>query len=430
MDKILKKYEKPSASTQLQNPSTSNYSNDVIERCDKIIKQVEKIHNDSVKPSQINQPTDDNRIGIKSQKEKYVFSSDEPFNDENVLNAIERDIEENLRIGHSSKSEKPNVADEVLELNDSFNDDIADFETPNVTVMQNKKEVVKVLQNIAIVKSKIDSDEEIFSDVDVVENTPPRDYLSDNDEVILPPPPEFQCDNITITNEFNTEVDVVEKTLTENEMKVGSATPDFLSPPHSSQTIKSRIQMLGTSTPISGKIHSINSLSISPIGLQRHKNPFEVAKNVKHSPLTVVEKKIIIATTPKQQQQQQQSILNYVKPVLEETNNNKKPCVTCSRLETEHMIAVSTLANKKLAVYTSSFAKNVTHVVVAVNENNCVRDHTMKYVCGVAAGIWIVNIKWVQECLVQNKIVAEVSCGKKNLVSVLFGVYFLLRYSN
>lgn len=72
------------------------------------------------------------------------------------------------------------------------------------------------------------------------------------------------------------------------------------------------------------------------------------------------------------------------------------------------MAAVSTLANKKLAVFTGSFGPNVTHVVVNVNEKNCVKDHTIKYVCGVAAGIWVVSFKWVQECLAQNRIVPEV----------------------
>lgn len=202
---------------------------------------------------------------------------------------------------------------------------------------------------------------------------------------------------------------MIDKTLTEH-MKIGSATPDFLSPPPPPpQPSSLRINVMGTSTPISGKAHSEKSLNLSPIAVQRNKNPFEAAKNIKESPLTVVantppyvviDRKIVDTTS-----KQQQSILNYVKPNTPE----KTPCITCSRLENEHMIAVSALASKKLAVYTSTFGPNVTHVVVAVNEKNCVKDHTMKYVCGVAAGIWIVSAKWVQKCLAQNKIVPEVS---------------------
>lgn len=169
--------------------------------------------------------------------------------------------------------------------------------------------------------------------------------------------------------------------------------------------------MLGTSTPNSNKMHSQRSISISPIAFRRDRNPFEVAKCIEESPLTVVANtpsvvdRKIVNTTPKQQQ----SILCYVKPSSQENVVVKKPCITCSRLENEYMIAVSALANKKLVIYTNTFGPNVTHVVVAVDEKKRVKDHTMKYVCGVAAGIWVVSFKWVQQCLAENKIVPEVS---------------------
>lgn len=242
-----------------------------------------------------------------------------------------------------------------------------------------------------------------------------------NIDFILPPPPEFQEEsdknqtNITVANEINTEQDIIEKTLSEH-IKLGSLTPDFLSPPRlCSQNILKRANAMGTSTPFSDRMHSVKSLSISPIGFERDKNLFEAVKNVKNSPLTVVntppppvvvDKKIPEhCANPKQQQ----SILNYIRPATQETVTQKKPCVTCSRLGKEHMIAVSSLANKKLAIYTSTFGPTVTHVVVAVNEKNCVKDHTMKYVCAVAAGIWVVSFKWVQDCLAHNRIVPEVS---------------------
>lgn len=241
-------------------------------------------------------------------------------------------------------------------------------------------------------------------------------------DLILPPPPEFQEDeaensrnlaNVTLTNEINTEQEIIDKTYTEN-MRISSITPDFLSPPQQrSQPVKE----MGTSTPLTGKMHSLNILSISPITSQkRNQTPFEAAKNIKGSTLTVVAKapptstKTVVNNPPKQQK----SILNYVKPNV----TIEKPCITCSRLRKDQMIAVSALTNKKLATYTSSFAQNVTHVIVAVNENNCVKDHTIKYVCGVAAGLWIVSFKWIQECLTQNRIVSEVSEITENIVFV------------
>lgn len=239
-----------------------------------------------------------------------------------------------------------------------------------------------------------------------------------NVDVILPPPPEFQEENdnnVTICNQTNTDQDIIEKTLTEH-MKIGSVIPDFLSPPRIfSQNVAVKTKALGTSTPISGKIHSQKSLSISPIGFERDRNPFEVAKNVKSSPLTVIanaapviDKKINEHSALKQQQ----SILCYVKPAVQE----RKPCITCSRLGKDQMIAVSSMANKKLAVYTGTFVPNVTHVVVAVNDKNYVKDHTIKYICGVAAGIWVVSFKWILECLAQNRIVPEVSYANKQFL--------------
>lgn len=241
--------------------------------------------------------------------------------------------------------------------------------------------------------------------------------------MILPPPPEFQEENgknVTLPDKPDTDQDIIEKTLTEH-MKVASATPNFLSPPRlNSQTIVNKMSVMGTSTPISGKAHSQKTLSISPIGFERDKNIFEAAKKVKSSPLTVVRNPSHkIERREHSFARQQQSILSYVKPASQESRKNVqdvtsgKPCVTCSRLGRDHMIAVSALANKKLVNYTATFGPDVTHVVVAVNEKNCVKDHTIKYVFAVAAGIWVVSLEWVQACLAQNRIVPEVRLEQK-----------------
>lgn len=128
----------------------TNHSDDVIDKCEKIIKQIE------------------NNSNSKPQKEKIVFSSEETFNDENVFQAIDCIIEENNKLKDEEKAvSKSN--NEVLDLNDSFNEEIALLEQNDI----------KILQNITIMEPKqqelpIDSDEEIFSDIDLVENTPPK----------------------------------------------------------------------------------------------------------------------------------------------------------------------------------------------------------------------------------------------------------------
>lgn len=180
------------------------------------------------------------------------------------------------------------------------------------------------------------------------------------------------------------------------------------------------LTLIGTSTPISGKTKIKTGLSLSPISaLDNRKalSAIDLAKSSRFSPLTVtvktplVEKKSVI-NTPKQQQ----SILNYVQQPSQESKSNvnitltnKKPCVSGSRLTKEQVMAISALANKKIVSYSNNFNTSVTHLVVDVNEDNCVKDHTIKYISGVAAGIWVVNSKWVQECLRQNCLTSEVS---------------------
>lgn len=244
-------------------------------------------------------------------------------------------------------------------------------------------------------------------------------------DMILPPPPEFQEDeedheidrnsiNTTIRN-ADDEDGTANCTLAN--IRNLSATPDFLSPPHKNSQLAILGNRISTSTPISGILGSQQSLNVSPIGLERQRNlnVLEIAKSSKFSPLTIVAKPLpVIERKPALNLSKQQSILNYVMPTSQEANNrpstpvNKKPCIACSRLSKDQVIAISSLTNKKLATYSNTFGTNVTHVVVAVNEKNCVKDHTIKFVCAVAAGIWVVSFRWIQECLVQNRLVAEV----------------------
>lgn len=193
MDKILEKYEKPPVSTQFEKTTekhlekTKNKSLDVIERCERIIKQTDK---HTVAALQINQNTFENRNTSSFKSQKHAFSSDETFNDEAILQAIDRDIEEIRKMNSSyvesqvlSKQTVDNKKvqnDIVIELDDSFDEEIAllDPENDDITVVENKNNGIKILQDVAlkpVIQEEIGvSDEEIFSDIDVVEDTPPR----------------------------------------------------------------------------------------------------------------------------------------------------------------------------------------------------------------------------------------------------------------
>lgn len=85
------------------------------------------------------------------------------------------------------------------------------------------------------------------------------------------------------------------------------------------------------------------------------------------------------------------------------------PCVACTRLKSGQMALVNQLVSQKLATYSAVFNPTVTHMIVTVDDQNCLKDYTVKFVAAVAAGIWVLRLEWVQECLNHNCLVPEVS---------------------
>lgn len=172
-----------------------------------------------------------------------------------------------------------------------------------------------------------------------------------------------------------------------------------------------------TSTPVSQKHATEHFLSLSPITCPKSQRmpktrkpilgPIELAQQSKFSPLTIITKPpsqpIRSSQTPKQR-----SILNYISQGSE--NSQNKPVITCSRIGRDQMMAIASMTNKNLATYSAIFTPAVTHLVVLTNDKNILSDHTIKYISAVAAGIWVVNFGWVQECLMRNTLVPEVSC--------------------
>lgn len=255
-------------------------------------------------------------------------------------------------------------------------------------------------------------------------------YSGQFSQLILPPPPSFQSEgenNLDTSHEQdvtlvsgNTSLAHELDATPEVKNVAGSLTPDLLSPKECRARINN-ISAMGTSTPISDKLMSQHPLSLSPIGhgLSKTPNVIECTRNDRFSPLTVVVKTSpaptkLVPNPPKLQK----SILNYIQKSQEPRKSSpkddqellvtKKPCVACSRLNKDQIIAITALTNKKLVTYSSSFNLNVTHMVVSTDKKNCVKDHTIKYISAIAAGIWVLNFEWVQECLRQGYIINEV----------------------
>lgn len=250
-------------------------------------------------------------------------------------------------------------------------------------------------------------------------------------DVTLPPPIEFQDSE-------------------KHHVRKSDDVSQVFSPPRRPLAIINKI----TSTPVSQRQDSEN-ISLSPISChgnncktlpktphEEHKKvrfspiqqtnkssnrenrrtlgPYELAQQQfsKFCPLTIIKKPLSQGnSTPKQK-----SILTYVRPSQDSPKSHKsasfeglghrKPCIACSRVSKEQVIAISSLTNKKLASYSTSFTPKVTHLIVATNDKNCLKDHTIKFVSAVASGAWVLNFGWVQQCLAKNALVPEVSFSK------------------
>lgn len=167
----------------------------------------------------------------------------------------------------------------------------------------------------------------------------------------------------------------------------------------------------------------------------RDANLIERTLKNNYNPLEIIlskpqrkESSFICTSTPKKQK----SILNYVQShpkISQQTISNfpveqVRPCIACTRLSKDQVIAICALTNKKLATYSTSFDDTVTHMIVSVKENKCIEHHTMKFVLAVAAGIWVLGFEWIQECLLRNEIVSEVCV---HLFQLAIGNYYYFK---
>nr|XP_023011827.1 uncharacterized protein LOC111502085 isoform X1 [Leptinotarsa decemlineata] len=305
------------------------------------------------------------------------------------------------------------------------------------------------------------NEEDLFSDDDIVETTPqkessllekrsqripaynlsfPPPSLLTSDDVIenfnfdfapLPPPPDFQ-DTPREADKDDTDPSHITIIELEQTLKgtAQSLTPDGLLNYENKETgshlnkslVKSDLFGKGSfhSTPQRATPLDIQTKRISSTQLSQASNlsctlspitgvrsVIERAQTSTHTPLMIsnhsARKQTIMTSTPKQK-----SMWNYVKSQNSDCEPARsKPCIACSRLSKDKTQSISLLTNKKLATYSQVFDKCVTHMIVTVTEKNWIKDYTMKFVAGVAAGIWILNFEWVQECLNSNSIVPE-----------------------
>ncbi|XP_034251212.1 breast cancer type 1 susceptibility protein homolog [Thrips palmi] len=78
----------------------------------------------------------------------------------------------------------------------------------------------------------------------------------------------------------------------------------------------------------------------------------------------------------------------------------------CSSLPGNLVAQVEKLANIVKAEFSSKFTSDTSHLIVRVDESNRA-DKTLKYLCAVAAGKWVVSFAWVEKCIEAGKLLPE-----------------------
>lgn len=77
-----------------------------------------------------------------------------------------------------------------------------------------------------------------------------------------------------------------------------------------------------------------------------------------------------------------------------------------SQLSGKPLKIVHSFINKFQATYNNSFKHSeTTHLIVKTQQKRC--DRTFKYLQALASKIWVVDIRWMSDCIAQKKLIPE-----------------------
>ncbi|XP_045470294.1 uncharacterized protein LOC123677674 isoform X2 [Harmonia axyridis] len=417
---------------------------DLLDHCNALIAKTTK----EIARNEITTSTNEdlmNKIQLENDDEFFCQNFDQL---DSVLEKVNHRVED-------SKNKLSESLFESCKENNTYRTPVAEnksmveteniFSTPRGRKSVGEDEKRKKAKNLTLEMKKVDgfnsSDDEIFSDVDVVETTPQKTVsflerlscsqavnqnarasfkIQENSEGfpesmnIVPPPPGF--DDI---EEIAEKVDS-EQIISSNDRESENVIPASLSPQnYEKRPIKKPLAAANTNNKHFVAPQEVMTtlsqqfMKVSPICKEKSKNlnVIEMVRQSKFSPLTILPKSStpVLTSTPKQK-----SILSYVKPKLKSSQEastppqeRPKPCIAFTRLSNAETSCVISLCNKGLATRKDKFGTDVTHMIVSVDKHNNVKDHTIKFISAIAAGKWVLNIKWVQECLTKNHIVDE-----------------------
>ncbi|XP_032515236.2 LOW QUALITY PROTEIN: uncharacterized protein PF3D7_1120600-like [Danaus plexippus] len=83
-----------------------------------------------------------------------------------------------------------------------------------------------------------------------------------------------------------------------------------------------------------------------------------------------------------------------------------KYCIAGSCLTASEQSNVKILCSKRNWTYVEKYTKELTHLVVGVDEENKAQ-RSVKFMCAIAGGKWIISYEWIEKCLQVNGVVDE-----------------------
>ncbi|CAG4986707.1 unnamed protein product [Parnassius apollo] len=93
-------------------------------------------------------------------------------------------------------------------------------------------------------------------------------------------------------------------------------------------------------------------------------------------------------------------------PVLNRTNRPTNFCIAGSCLTASEITKLKLLCKEREWNYVDKYTKELTHLVVSVDEENR-SQRSVKYMCALAAGKWIISYAWVEKCIETKTVVSE-----------------------
>ncbi|XP_065162936.1 uncharacterized protein [Atheta coriaria] len=353
---------------------------DLIAKCEQMISNPVNRHVSSLP-----------RVKQKATSQKAIPSSADLLTD-SIFQDNDDELFENYATPSpcTSSRDKPkstlhNLHSELIynDSNSSISTNILDENPMQVTA-------IRVLQDVQIRPNKIaeksvvhvESDEELIFSTPETTPTKFRKPEVPCEEVVLAPPPDFQDDAADFVRSITSQHPIwntTQNTLNLSPIRASGSLQSKITPKRS--TLSGHTKRV-TSTP-----HS----KLTPV------TP-TIKSNTNQLPITKFLRKGAVDKVPSMVEE------DFFIPSM---NKKSIAVVACTRLNKTQMIAINALAKRGLARYSSAFDSSVTHMVVATNDANQARDHTIKYVRAVAAGIWVVNSNWVQDSLIHNKLVPE-----------------------